>query len=154
MIISKNRLAPLWHSTSIDVFGPFTIRDEIKKRTTSKAYGGIFNCIGTRAVYLDIAPGYSTEKFLMVLRIFVSIRGYPSKIFSDNGSQLVAASQELKNATKAWDWERLKAFGVIEGLQWNFTPADANGTSESLIKSVKRALAAAIGESILTFSEL
>ena len=149
--------APPWYSTSIDLFGPYTIRDEVKKRTTSKAYGVIFNCLATRAVYLDLAPDYSTEKFLMVLRRFVSLRGYPCNIYSDNGPQLVAANQELQRATKSWDWEKLKDFGVMEGFQWNFTPADApwqNGTSESLIKSVKRALTAAIGESILTFSEL
>ena len=99
----KERLkpAPPWYSTSIDSFGPFTIRDAVKKRTTSKACGVIFNCIGTRAVYLDLAPDYSTESFLMVLRRFVSLRGYLSKIYSDNGAQLVAASQELKNVTKS-----------------------------------------------------
>ena len=157
--LPKERLKPVppWYSTSIDLFGPLTIRDAVKKRTTSKAYGVIFNCIGTRAVYLDLAPDYSTESFLMVLRRFVSLRGYPSKIYSDNGTQLVAASQELKNVTKFWDWEKLRSFGVMEGFEWNFTPADApwqNGTSESLIRSVKRSLKAAIGESILTFSEL
>ena len=68
--LPKERLkpAPPWYSTSIDLFGPFTIRDAVKKRTTSKACGVIFNCIGTRAVYLDLAPDYSTESFLMVLR--------------------------------------------------------------------------------------
>ena len=55
-------------------FGPFTICDAVKKRTTSKAYGMIFNCIGTRAVYLDLVPDYSTESFLMMLRRFVSFR--------------------------------------------------------------------------------
>ncbi|XP_068735648.1 uncharacterized protein [Montipora capricornis] len=155
----KERLKPAtpWYSTSINLFGTFMIRDAVKKRTTSKAYGVIFNCIGTRAAYLDLAPEYNTESFLMVLRRFVSLRGYPSKIYSDNGAQLVAASQELKNVTKSWDWEKLKSFGVMEGFEWNFTPADApwqNGTSESLIRSVKRSLKAANGESMLTFSEL
>ena len=45
----------------------------------------------------------------------------------------------------------------MEGFEWNFTPTDApwqNATSESLIRLVKRSLKAAIGESILTFSEL
>ena len=45
----------------------------------------------------------------------------------------------------------------MEGFQWEFTTADApwqNGVSEALVKSVKRAIAAAIHESILTFSEL
>ena len=78
--LPKERLkpAPPWYSTSIDLFGPFTICEAVKKRITSKAYGVIFNCIGTRAVYLDLAPDYSTESFLMVLRRFVSLRGYPS----------------------------------------------------------------------------
>lgn len=78
--LPKERLkpAPPWYSTSLDLFGPFTIHDAVKKRTTLKAYGVIFNCIGTRAVYLDLAPDYSTESFLMVLRRFVSLRGYPS----------------------------------------------------------------------------
>lgn len=57
-------------------------------------YGVIFNCLSTRAVHVDLAADYSTDKFLMVLRRFVSIRGYPSKLYSDNGPQLVAANDE------------------------------------------------------------
>ncbi|XP_068712242.1 uncharacterized protein [Montipora foliosa] len=123
----------------------------------NEAYGVIFTCLATRAVHLDPAPDYRTETFLMVLRTFAALRGYPCKIYSDNGPQLVAANRELQSVTKSWEWEQLKNFGVMEGFQWNFTPADApwqNGASESLIKSVRRALTAIIGESILTFSEL
>ena len=49
----------------------------VKKRTTSKVYWVIFNFIGTRAAYLELVPDYSTESFLMVLRRFVSLIGYP-----------------------------------------------------------------------------
>ena len=108
-------------------------------------------------MYLDLAADYSTGKFVMVLRRIVSLRGYPFTLYSDNGPQLVAVNEELKSVTKGWDWEELKAFGAIEGFQWEFTTADApwqNGVSEALVKSVKRAITAAIHESILTFSEL
>ena len=115
--IERLKPGPPWY-TSIDLFGPFTIRDEVKKRTTSKAYGVIFTCLPTRAVYLDLAPDYSTEKFLMILRKFVSLRGYPCKIYSDNGPQLVAANQELQSVTKSWEWEQLKNFEVMEGFLW------------------------------------
>ena len=114
-----------------------------------------FNVKG--AVYLDLTADYSTEKFLMVLRRFVSLRGYPFKLYSNNGPQLVAANKELQSVTKGWDWEELKAFGNMEGFQWEFTTADGpwqNRVSEALVKSVKRAIAATIHESILTFSEL
>ena len=55
--------APPWYSKGIDLFGPYRIRDEVKNRATSKTYGVIFTCLGTRAVYLDIAADYSTDKY-------------------------------------------------------------------------------------------
>ena len=93
----------------------------------------------------------------MVLRRFVSIRGYPWKLYSDNGAQLVAANKELKKVVKDLDSKSLQQFGVTQGLKWIFSSADApwqNGISEALIKSVKRAITFAIGESVMTFSEL
>lgn len=86
-------------------------------------YGVIFNCLSTRAVHVDLAADYSTNKFLMVLRRFVSIRGYPSKLYSDNGPQLVAANEELTNIMKGWNQEELQQFGMMEGFKWEFTPA-------------------------------
>ena len=76
----------------------------------------------------------------------------PSKLLSDNGTQLVAANKELSNISKKWDWKHLKCFGVTEGFEWIFTSADApwqNGITEALIRSVKRAINASIGDSIL-----
>ena len=149
--------APAWHCTAIDFFGQFKIHDEVKKRTTGKAYGVIFNCLGTRAVHVELAPDYSTEKFLMALRRFVSLRGYPAKLLLDNGTQLKAANEELQKVLKTWDWDELNAFGSTKGMQWEFIPADApwqNGISEALVKSVKKAMSIAIGENTLTFSEL
>ena len=95
--------------------------------------------------------------FLLVLRRFVSIYGYPSKIHSDNGTQLSSASRELKRILKEFSWEELVAFGAEKGLEWSFTSADApwqNGCVEALIKSCKKGLDHAIGERCLTFSEL
>lgn len=86
-------------------------------------YGVIYNCLSTRAVHVDLAADYSTNKFLMVLRRFVSIRGYPSKLYSDNGPQLVAANEELTNIMKGWNQEELQQFGMMEGFKWEFTPA-------------------------------
>ena len=107
--------------------------------------------------HIDIASDYSTDKFLMVLRRFVSLSGYPSTLYSDNGPQLVSASSELINVTKNWNQTELEASGVVEGFQWQYTSADApwqNGISEALIKTIKRTLKLVIGENALTLSEL
>ena len=149
--------APAWNCTAFDLFGPFRIRGEIQKRTTGKAYSVIFNCLSKRAVHIDLAPNYSTEKFLVVLRRLVSLRGYPAKIISDNGTQLTAANEELKKVVASWDWDELAAFSATKGMEWKFLPADApwqNGSSEALVRYVKKAITVAVGESMMTFSEL
>ena len=88
--------APAWNCTAVDLYGPFRIRGEVQKRTSS------------------------TEKFLMVLRRFVSLRGYPAKMISDNVTQLTAANEELKNVVASWDWDELAAFGATKGMEWKF----------------------------------
>ena len=126
---------------SCDQSGPFKIRDEVKKQTIGKAYGVIFNCLGTRTVHVDLAPDYSTEKFLMVLRRFVSLRGYPAKLISNNGTQLTAANVELQKVYKAWNLDKLTAFGATKGMEWQFIPVDApwqNGALKALVKSGKQ----------------
>ncbi|XP_043192676.1 uncharacterized protein LOC122366428 [Amphibalanus amphitrite] len=150
--------SPPFHHTALDLFGPFVIRDTVKKRTKTKAYGIIFNCLATRAVYLDLVDGYGTNDFLVTFRRFVTIRGFPATIHSDRGSQLTAASKELREMTKSLHWEDICQFGVSEGVKWTFNrSADApwqNGCSEALIRLVKRALVCAVGDSVLTAGEL
>ena len=122
---------------------------------TGKTYGAIFNCLGTRAVHIDLATDYCTKKFLMVLRRFASIRGYPSKLYSDNRPQIVAANEELQNVVQGWNQEELN--GVMEGFKRAFAQANApwqNGVSEGLVKSVKQAITAAISDQVMTLSEL
>ena len=46
---------------------------------------------------------------------------------------------------------------MVHGAEWQFTPADApwmNAVTEALVKSVKNALNAAIGDQVMRFSEL
>jgi len=152
--IERLKAAPAWDATALDFFGPFKVKNEVKKRTTGKAYGLISNGLATRAVHVDVSPDYSTEKFLIALRRVVSIRGYPSKLCSDNGAQLDAANKELRKVIKDLDSKSHQQFGVTQGLKWIFSSADApwqNGISEALIKSVKRAITLAIGESVRHF---
>ena len=116
----------------------------------------LFNCIVSRAVYVDVANDYTTDGFLLVLRRFVSLRGYPSKIYSDPGSQLVAASKELKHIVEGLNEEEISQFGMKKGLEWKFSPADGpwqNGCSEALVKSVKKAIVVSVGCQVLTVPE-
>ncbi|XP_071145105.1 uncharacterized protein [Mytilus edulis] len=110
--------SPAFSYCSVDLFGPLTIKDTVKGRPHGKAYGVLFNCMSSSAVYVDLADGYDTNSFIMFLRRFTSFRGYPKKIRSDLGSQLVSASKELKEVVKIWHWDTIKMFGNGNGMEW------------------------------------
>ena len=96
------------------------MKDAVKRRTTKKVYGLILNCMVSRAVHLELVEGYDMQNFLISFKRFVSIRGYPGYIHSDNGSQLVAANKELREMTKSWNFTKLCDFGTKHGIIWSF----------------------------------
>ena len=106
--------APPFYHTAVDLFGPFTIKDAVKKRTCSKAYGVVFNCLVTRAVYLDLAEGFNAEDFLSTFQRFIAIRGAPKFMYFDKWTQLVSVNKKLEN------------IGLEEDVTWKFSkPSDA-----------------------------
>ena len=92
--------APAFNHVMLDLFGPYTATGEVQKRTSGKAYGVLFTNLAMRAVHIEAVFGYNTSNFLMALSRFASLRGWPGKIYSDPGSQLVSAERELKEAWK------------------------------------------------------
>ena len=141
--IERIRISPAFYNVGIDYFGPYAVRGEVQKRTRGKVYGVIFTCLASRAVHVDIANDYSTDGFLATYDRYTSIRGYPHKIYSDKGSNLSGASNELKSIVEDLNWTEIQAFGHKNGTEWDFSPGDSpwyNGAVEALVKSVKRAL--------------
>ena len=63
LVEERLKQSPPFYHTACDIFGPFKIRDAVKRRTFGKAYGIIFNCFSTRNVYLDLLEDYDTQSF-------------------------------------------------------------------------------------------
>ncbi|XP_067936851.1 uncharacterized protein [Watersipora subatra] len=130
-------------NTVLDLFGPFPIRGEVQKRSTGKAWGVIFMDLYSRAVHIEPVFSYDTSSFLMALRRFTNIRGWPKVLYSDPGSQLTHADKELKSIWRNIDRDALYKAGTDSGMEWIFGPADApwyQGGAEALIKSIKKCL--------------
>jgi hypothetical protein len=158
-LLPKERLipGPPFNNVMIDLFGPYKIRGEAQKRVSSKAYGVIFTDVCSRAVHIEAVFGYDTSSFLLALKRFTSIRGWPSVIFSDPGSQLVGAERELLSMWESIDKESTHKTCAERGTSWIFGPADSSwyqGAVEVLVKAVKRALKFSIGTQRLSASEL
>ena len=66
----------------------FITRGEVNKRSRGKAFGLILTCAASRAVHVDLLVDYSTDGFLQGFRRFMALRGSPSNVYSDPGSQL------------------------------------------------------------------
>ena len=141
----------------MDLCGPFLICDNVKRRTRKKVWLVIFNCTVTRAVYIDLTEDYGTDSILQTLRRFISIRGCPGEIQSDQGSQLIAAAEDIAQLVASWDWEPIHRWASTNKIKWTVAPAEGqhqNGLSESLVKLTKRSIQHKITGNILTFGQL
>ena len=148
---------PPFSYCAVDFFGPITVKGEVNKRSTGKVWGCVYTCLSTRAVYVDIARDYATDGFLLVHRKFQSIRGSPCIIYSDPGKNFVGAASELKKLRESISQEEHTRQGGLVGTEWRFHPPDAphtNGAVEAMVKLVKKAIFLAVGDAVLTFSEL
>ncbi|KFD71501.1 hypothetical protein M514_13579 [Trichuris suis] len=85
--------APAFTNVGIDFFGPFEV---IVKRSREKRYGCIFTCLVSRAVHLELTPSLNLNSVIQAVKRFISRRGRPRIIMSDNGSSFVKAAKCLR----------------------------------------------------------
>ena len=140
----------------IDLFGPYLVRGEVQKRISGKVYGIIFMDLYSRAVHLEAAFGYDSSSFLQALQRFANIRGWPSTIHSDPGSQLIGAERELTLAWRNLDKEPIYKESAEQGTEWKFSPADSawrQGSVESMVKATKQAIKFSINDERLSPTE-
>ena len=75
--------SPPFTNTGVDYVGPFYVT---VRRTTEKRWGFIFTCLTTRTVHVEIVPSIEARSCVMVVERFVSRRGTPANIWSENGT--------------------------------------------------------------------
>jgi len=110
-------------------------------------------------VHLELVTALTTDAFLATFRRFVSRRGKPQSVFSDNGKNFVGANNELqqlgvflKNESKS-----IAQQSIEDQISWKFIPSyspNFGGLWEAGIKSCKTHLKKILGNSTLTFKGL
>jgi hypothetical protein len=154
--IDRLKAAPPFNVSMLDLFGPYKVKGEVQKRTTGNAYGVLSTDLVSRAVHIEPVFGYDTESFLLALSRFTSLRGWPSKIYSDPGSQLIGSEKEVLAVWANIDKTSLYKCGTENGLTWEFGPADSpwnQGAVEVLVKAAKRGIRYALNNHTLTPSQ-
>ena len=142
---------PPFTNTGIDFAGPLFVKEN---HETIKSYICLFTCASTRAVHLELLRDLSTNMFLTAFRRFVSRRGMPSKILTDNAKTFKAAAREVATMYRS---NNVKRYLADKGVSWEFITEKAPWHGEfweRLIKSTKSCLKKQIGRASLTFEEL
>ena len=141
---------PPFTYVGVDYFGPMYIKSG---RKHLKRYGCLFTCLTTRAVHIEIAHSLDTDSFICAMQRFVSRRGRPEVIYSDNGSNLKSGEKELRESIRELNQSHITKQLSQREIVWNFNPPYAShmgGVWERLVKSVKSALKSVIKEQVLT----
>lgn len=137
-----SEVAPFTYS-GVDMFGPFLIKEGRKEL---KRYGALFTCFSSRAIHLESTNSLETDSFIMALRRFISRRGDVRRLRSDNGTNFVGASAELKKAVKEMDQQKIAEFLLrnnTDWIGWDFntpTASHMGGVWERQIRSCRSIL--------------
>ena len=127
------------------------------RRGSTKRYGCLFTCLVTRDVHIEIAHKLDSDSFLMAFHRFMARRGKPQKVFSDNGTNFVAANKELADEIKAVNDKKLEDEMLVQAVEWSFNPPHAphtGGVWERRVGSVKSVFRHLVHDRLLTDEEL
>lgn len=150
--LPKERLTPEdppFTSVGVDYFGPLYVK---QGRSQVKRYGCVFTCLATRAAHIEIAHSLETDAFVNALRRFVSLRGNPTTIYSDNGTNFCAGEKEIRTSINDWNQRAINEFLRQRNITWKFNPPSAShmgGVWERLIRSIRKILKALLGQQLV-----
>ncbi|XP_055947010.1 uncharacterized protein LOC129980655 [Argiope bruennichi] len=136
-------------TTGIDFAGPVYIKTF---KPSNTAYITLFTCSTTRALHIELVSDLSVDKFLLALQRFVSRRGLPHTIYSDNATTFHATNKELIFLWNTLTSTKVQQFYAHNGIKWKFIAPRAawwGGWWERLIGLTKRCLRKSLGRSLL-----
>ncbi|XP_058816773.1 uncharacterized protein LOC131680066 [Topomyia yanbarensis] len=152
--------APAFLKVGVDFAGPIMIRQGVRKSIPVKGYICVFICMVTKGIHLEAVENLSTVAFLAALQRFVSRRGVPEEIYSDNGTNFVGAKNELRELyemfKKQMTEQKIFEFCQPNQIQWKTIPPNPphfGGLWEAGVKSVKTVLRKICNPASLTIVE-
>jgi hypothetical protein len=141
----------------VDFAGPVLVLNRRGRGAkTVKAYICLFICFITRAIHLELVSNLSSDAYLLALKRFVSRRGKPVVIFSDNGRNFVGLMNDFKRFLQNCSSEIFE-YASSQQIKFKFIPAYAahhGGLWERGVQSCKYHMHRVVGNAHLNFEEL
>lgn len=151
--------SPPFSVTGLDLCGPFFVSyKNQRKGVLNKIFICVCICFVSRAIHLELLSDLTSDALIATLKRFMARRGKCSKIFTDNATNFVGASSQLKKFYKAINFPDniLASYFTAEEIDWKFIPPRSphfGGLWEAGVKSVKHHLKRSIGNLRFTYEE-
>jgi hypothetical protein len=141
---------------AVDYAGPLFILN-LKGRGSKlvKSYICLFICLVTRAVHLELLSDLSTDAYLLALKRFISRRGKPAEIMSDNGKNFVGLANDFSKFLSSCSTDIIE-YATNQAIKFSFIPPYAPHFGvlwEAGVKACKHHLIRVVGNAHLTFEE-
>ena len=139
----------------LDYLGPLYIKTN---DNTKKVWVCLFTCLVTHALHLELVQDMTAAEFLLCFRRFISQRGSPVEIISNNALQFKTAGSSLSSV-----WKKVKYSPDVQqyistrGITWTFIVEMApwmGGFYERLVGLVKQSLRKSLGRNLFTLIQL
>ncbi|CAK1598625.1 unnamed protein product [Parnassius mnemosyne] len=146
-------------TTGVDYAGPFNLKTwRGRGARTYKAYVALFVCFATKAIHIELVTGLDTQSFLAAFRRFVSRRGKPQQMVSDNGTTFQGASNQINEIYQflSDSSDEIMTSLSNDGIKWSFLPVytpHMGGIYEAAVKSCKYFLKRVLAAALLTYEE-
>ena len=141
---------PLFSYVGIDFFGPLYVK---QGRSGVKHYGCLFSCLTMRATHIEVSESLEMDSFINALRRFISRRGMPKMMRSNNGTNLTGGDPEIREAIISWNQQKIEGFLHQKNIKWKFHPPEASqmgGLWERVIRSVRKILRVLLREQLVS----
>ena len=155
--------SPPFTNCGMDFAGPFTIKlGRIRQPVLIDAFICVFICLATKAVHLEVVSEETTPAFEAALQRFISRRGCPQHLYSDNGGNFVGARNRLTKLYKILNSQKSDEdirhyLSTHHQITWHNIPAYSphmGGLWEAAVKQMKKHLLRVMGVRRYTFEEL
>jgi hypothetical protein len=127
----------------VDAAGPFEVT---VLRSTRKVWLLVFVCLTYQIVHLEVINAMDAATFLKAFGDFISRRGTPDHVHSDNGGNFVKGSAEIERSwTDMVQKLSVDAAAKFPRVKWTFSPPLSphnNGLCERMVGTAKRAIKA------------
>lgn len=110
----------VWNAAVFQINGP-DLYIPLYLKIQSKVWILIFKCVIFRIVQFELLNTISTDSCILRLTMFNARRGWPSAIYSDNGTNFI----DSHTLFQMIDFEKIKTVSSVSRIEWLFILSSA-----------------------------